>query len=170
MIINNMDYLLSIIPELKYTIGFDQKNPHHHLDVWGHTIYALSLSKKDFDIRLCLLLHDIGKPFSFQDEKIRHFYNHPLVSSNMSRIILSRLNYDQEYIDYICNLIRYHDTFIKDEQINNNYDFYKKLYEIQKCDAYAHNPDKLEKRIKYLETTKKKLLIRGDNNGNGRCI
>ena len=64
---NNMDYLLDIIPELKYMMGFDHKHPHHHLDVWNHTLYALSLSKRDFDVRFALLLHDIGKPFSYQE-------------------------------------------------------------------------------------------------------
>ena len=53
-------------------IGFEHKHPHHHLDVWNHTLLALSYSPKDFDIRLVLLLHDIGKPHSYQDEEIRH--------------------------------------------------------------------------------------------------
>ena len=62
---NNLDYLLVLVPEIQYMIGFEHKHPHHHLDVWNHTLLALSLSQNDFDIRLCLLLHDIGKPFSY---------------------------------------------------------------------------------------------------------
>ena len=31
-----------------------------------------------------------------------------------------------------------------------NYDLYKTLYKIQKCDGLAHHPEKLEKRKKYL--------------------
>ena len=30
---DNMDYLLSIIPEVKYMIGFEHRHTHHHLDV-----------------------------------------------------------------------------------------------------------------------------------------
>ena len=30
---SNIDLLFSLIPELKYMVGFDQKHPHHHLDV-----------------------------------------------------------------------------------------------------------------------------------------
>lgn len=41
---NNLDYLLVLVPEIQYMIGFDQKHPHHHLDVWNHTLLALSLS------------------------------------------------------------------------------------------------------------------------------
>lgn len=158
---NNMDYLLKLIPEIKFMIGFLHHHPHHHLDVWEHTLLALKLSEKDFDFRLCLLLHDIGKPFSYQeDEGIRHFKNHPKVSTEISRNILKRLGFDDDYIEYICYLILHHDYPITDEEINNNYELCLKLYEIQRCDALAHHPDKLEKRIDYLNKTKKKLLIK----------
>ena len=157
---DNIDDLLLIIPEIKYMIGFEHNHPHHHLDVWNHTLLALSLSEKDFDIRLCLLLHDIGKPFSYQDEEVRHFRNHAKVSSNMSREILKRLEFDDEYIEYICYLIKNHDTLISDEEIDNNYDLCLKLIEIQKCDALAHHPDKLERRKKYIETINKKLVLK----------
>ena len=156
----NMDYLLQIIPEIKSSIGFSQNHPHHHLDVWNHTLLALSLSENDFDIRLCLLLHDIGKPFSYQDEEIRHFRNHPKVSAKMSKEILHKLGYNEEYINYICYLIEKHDTSISSEQINNNYELCLKLYEIQRCDVLAHHPDKLEKRKEYLSKTKEKLLTK----------
>ena len=51
----NKDYLEEIIPEIKYMYGFEQHHPHHHLDVWNHTLLALSLSKKDFDIMARIL-------------------------------------------------------------------------------------------------------------------
>lgn len=129
------------------------------MDVWEHTLYALSLSKNDFDVRLCLLLHDIGKPFSYQEGEIIHFRNHPIVSSKMSEIILKRLEYSEEYIKYICYLILNHDNRIKEKQINDNYELCLKLFEIQRCDALAHNPNKLEKRMKYLDEINKKLYF-----------
>lgn len=154
---DNIDYLLEVIPELEYMIGFDHKHPQHHLDVWNHTLLALSLSKKDFDVRLCLLLHDIGKPFSYQEGKIRHYFNHPKVSADIAKIILNRLNYDKDYIEYMCYLIEHHDTPINSSQIKNNYEICIKLYEIQKCDALAHNPNQLGRRKKYLKKTKVRL-------------
>lgn len=63
-ILKHEDELFEIIPELMYIKGFEHKH-HHHLDVYSHTILALSLSEKNFSVRLSLLLHDIGKPFSF---------------------------------------------------------------------------------------------------------
>ena len=152
---NNIDLLFSLIPELKYMVGFDQKHPHHHLDVWQHTLLALSFSLNDFDIRLSLLLHDIGKPFSYQDEEVRHFRNHAVVSKMMSYDILKRLDFDDDFIDKICYLIEKHDSIITDKDVKKDYELEYKRYEIQKCDALAHNPDKLDKRIKYLYKAKK---------------
>ncbi len=55
----------------------------------------LNMSKNDLDIRLVLLLHDIGKPFSFKEGKARHYYNHAKVSRDISKRILKRLEYNE---------------------------------------------------------------------------
>ena len=151
----NLDFLIELIPEIENMIGFEHNHPHHHLDVWNHTLYALSLSENNFDIRLSLLLHDIGKPFSYQDDEIRHFHNHPYVSFIMSKSILSRLGFNTEYINKICYLIKKHDTPITKKEIEYNYNLEYMRYKIQECDALAHHPEKLEKRKRYLESTKK---------------
>lgn len=155
----NLKYLEEIIPEIKCMYGFNQDHPHHHLDVWNHTLLALSLSKKDFDVRLCLLLHDIGKPFSYQDEEVRHFRGHAKVSSKMAKNILTRLGYEEDYVDYICFLVKNHDKKIPDEMIEKEHDLCLKWYEMQRCDALAHHPDSLENRKKYLKETEKRLLL-----------
>ena len=139
--------------------GFKQDHPHHHLDVWNHTLYALSLSEKDFDVRLCLLLHDIGKPFSYQDKEVRHFKGHANMSAKMSREILTRLGYEEEYVNYICFLVKNHDEKIQDKLMEEDYDLCLKWYEMQRCDALAHHPNSLEKRKKYLKETKNRLLL-----------
>lgn len=157
---DNLDYLEEIIPEIKSMMGFEQHHPHHHLDVWNHTLLALSLSKKDFDVRLSLLLHDIGKPFSYQDKEVRHFKGHAKKSYEMSKKILTRLNYDRKYVVYISYLVKNHDKKIPDQLIKENYIISSKLYEIQRCDALAHHPDSLEKRKKYLNETKKRLSLK----------
>ena len=60
----NIDLMRYIIPEINDMISFEHKHPHHHKDVWEHTLLALSHAPNDFEVRLSLLLHDIGKPSS----------------------------------------------------------------------------------------------------------
>ena len=155
---SNLNCLIELIPEIKNMIGFEHNYPHHHLDVWNHTLYALSLSENNFDIRLSLLLHDIGKPFSYQDDEVRHFHNHHYVSASMTKTILTRLGFSNEYINKICYLVKNHDTPITKEEIENNIELEYMRYKVQECDALAHHPDKLEKRKLYLESTKKLIL------------
>lgn len=148
---DNFNYLIELIPELKDMIYFPHNHPHHHLDVWNHTLCALNFSRPDFDLRLCLLLHDIGKPHSYQDNEIRTFKGHAEKSSIITNDILTRFNYEKDYINQIRCLVENHDNPINRKQIINNYELCLKRYLIQYCDALAHNPNKLEKRIVYLK-------------------
>ncbi|MBE6146501.1 MAG: HD domain-containing protein [Firmicutes bacterium] len=159
---SNIDVLLEMIPEIEDMIGFQHNHPHHHLDVWKHTLLALSLSKLDFDTRIVLLLHDIGKPFSYQDDEVRHFHGHADVSSNMSVGIFNRLGFNSEEVDELTYLIREHDTEITKEDIDTNIDLCIKRFGIQFCDALAHNPTKLKKRIEYLVKLSKELGVDKD--------
>jgi len=154
---DNYDCLIKIIPEINDMVGFEHKHPHHHLDVWEHTLLALSMSHNDFVIRLSLLLHDIGKPHSCIEGEVRHFYKHPQASCYISYKILKRLGYEDDFINKVCCLILKHDTPIEENDIKNNYELCKLLYQIQYCDALAHAPDKLEKRKMYLKKIEKRL-------------
>lgn len=147
---NNIDVLLEMIPEIKDMIGFPHNHPHHHLDVWNHTLLALSLSDMNFDIRLALLLHDIGKPHSYQDKEVRHFKGHPKKSSVIANNILKRLNFNDCYIKEMCYLIEKHDTAIKIHEIRKNCKLEYKRYLIQYADTYAHKRDMIENRVEYL--------------------
>lgn len=154
---NNLEELLALIPEINSMIGFEHKHPHHHLDVWKHTLLALSLSENILEIRLALLLHDIGKPFSFTEGEVRHFRNHPKVSSTIGRKILLRLGYGEKFINEVCYLIEFHDIPISSLVINDNFELAYKQFLVQKCDALAHHPDMLEKRKMYIERLEKIL-------------
>lgn len=151
LISENMEYLLTLIPEIKHMIGFEHKHPHHHLDVWQHTLEVLkNLSSKDLELNIAALLHDIGKPFSFQDEEIRHFYGHPEESYKMAQQILTRLRYDEDFIKRVSYLVKTHDTIIKPNNLDNSLEMIHKRLQLQYADAKAHHPNKIEKRIKFL--------------------
>lgn len=162
----NMKPLISIIPKICDMIGFEHKHPHHHLDVWEHTLCALSFSPNNFDIRLTLLLHDIGKPHSFQDGEIRHFKGHPEMSAKISKCILQKLGYNNDYINYICKLISLHDTPLTENDILGNINLSKTIFKVQKCDALAHNPVKNKKRLEYIENITKIIKEKEDKNYN----
>ena len=153
---NNEEYIFSIIPELRSEVGFDQKHPHHNLDVFIHTLKALENSKNDYIIRLALLFHDIGKPLScVEEDGVRHFPNHSVISEMITRKVLTRLNYEESVINEVCYLVKYHDTPITMEDVEKNYDLQLKRYEVQRSDVLAHNPLMNSKRISYLIKTKK---------------
>ncbi len=151
--------LFRIIPELKNEESFDQKSDWHIYDVWKHTEVALSYSNYDFEERLALLLHDIGKPFSYQDDgEVRHFKGHAEKSAEISKEILERLKYDTYTINRILFLIKNHSTIINLNNIDGtNIDLYQKLLNIQYCDTRAYNPEKIEPVIQRLNKTREKI-------------
>ncbi len=156
----NISELARVIPEIEASFGFDHKHPHHQFDVWEHTLCALSFAPNDFDVRLVLLLHDIGKPYCFTEEGgVRHFHGHGKVSADMSEKILKRLCFEREYISFICKLIEGHDDPISMEDIKSDRIFAEKKFQVQICDTKAHNPEKNAKRLSYIEATKNMFEI-----------
>ncbi len=91
----NLVFIFEIIPKLKASYKFEHKHPHHDLDVLNHTIKVVSLTAPDIEVRLAALLHDIGKPFSFTEGAVRHFYGHAEASEKIANEILSNLGYDR---------------------------------------------------------------------------
>lgn len=154
----NFDFVKKQIPEIIPMIGFEHKHPYHHLDVWNHTLAVVSeIKSTDLETKMAGFLHDIGKPFSYQDEEVRHFHGHPEVSCKMAEEILTRLGYDDEFIENVCYLVRTHDTTINPNHLDNSYEMVMKRLEIQYADAKAHAPDKVEKRIKLLDKISKAI-------------
>lgn len=160
---DNEEELVELIPELKDMIGFDQKNRYHHLDLWNHTLLAMALSEPDLEIRLALLLHDIGKPHSYTEVNgERNYKGHPKVSSEIARPILERLGYDKEFIDEVCYLIKEHDMPTIEKMIEDNVELLLKLSKVRLCDELAHNMRYQEKNKKSIEKNKRLTLINLD--------
>ena len=155
----NLDILLEYIPEIKNIMNFNQKHPYHIYDLWNHTLVALSFSKKDYEIRLSLLLHDIGKPFSYTEENgVRHYDGHNELSYKIAYCILSRLRVEESIRKNVLYLILNHDNPIRSNEIKKNYDLELKRFEVQRCDILAHSEECIEKRQEYLDKTIKKLI------------
>lgn len=101
-----------ILPELNACIRFNQRNPHHHYDVYDHIMAVLDATPLRLELRLAALLHDIGKPssFSLDDKGTGHFYGHHTIGAELAKEVLKRLKYDGETIKRVVILIREHMT------------------------------------------------------------
>jgi tRNA nucleotidyltransferase (CCA-adding enzyme) len=104
------DVFSVFIPEIQPSIGFRQNSKYHVYDVWKHTATAVGASKADKYVRLALLFHDLAKPqFFLPDSKgAGHFTGHEKAGAYMAEEILRRLKFDNETIETVTKLVRYH--------------------------------------------------------------
>jgi tRNA nucleotidyltransferase/poly(A) polymerase len=125
--------LTVVLPEVDGLRGVEQ-NPYHHLDVFEHTLEALTyvvgvvaqLGGRRFlttplesglpgveplvPVSWAVLLHDIGKPVvRFVDEQGRViFWHHDETGRQMAAEIGRRFNFSNRFVDYLGTLIRQH--------------------------------------------------------------
>jgi putative nucleotidyltransferase with HDIG domain len=101
------------LPEMMNTKGVEQRESHHHKDVYFHTLNVLDNIAKTTDslnLRLAALFHDIAKPKTkrFNKKTGWTFHGHEVVGERMSASILHRLKYANETIDYVRKIVRLH--------------------------------------------------------------
>lgn len=119
------DVIFTIIPELKSTYNFDQKNPYHANTLYEHITNVCRNVYTNVDTnntstsaivltRTAALLHDLAKPkcFTIDDNGVGHFYGHAEESSLIAVNILKRLRYSNDEIEKLEYLIRNHDATI----------------------------------------------------------
>ncbi len=116
------DVIFTIIPELKVTDGFDQKNPYHNNTLYNHivnvcgNVYSNANATVNTIVltRTAALLHDIAKPlcFTVDDNGIGHFYGHAEKGALIALGVMKRLKYSNDEIEKIQYLIMKHDATI----------------------------------------------------------
>lgn len=142
------DVIAIPIPELLPMFHFEQHNPHHDKDVWGHTIAVIESITPEPVLRWAALLHDIGKPscFSLAEDGIGHFFGHSDQSTSMAESILSRLCFDNASKEQIVRLVRYHDMPITADRkpikrllSKHGEDATRQLIELHKADTLGQS-------------------------------
>ncbi len=135
------------IPEIEKTKGVLPYNEAHIYDVFIHTLKAVEYAKPKLCIRLCMLFHDIGKPYCFTlDQKGRgHFYAHQKIGANICTKVLTRLRFDNKTIKKTAMLVNYHDgrIFANEKSVLRwlrriGSENLKDLLEVKRADAAAH--------------------------------
>jgi putative nucleotidyltransferase with HDIG domain len=105
--------LLSLVlPELLHCRGVEQKG-YHRFDVLTHSLlacdYAAHSGYKQ-TVRLAALFHDTGKPATARlgEDGVWTFYNHEILSADITRAVMTRLRYSNADIDETTHLVGQH--------------------------------------------------------------
>ncbi len=98
-------------PEFDEAMATEQRNPHHCYTVGEHLLHSMQGIRPEKELRLTMLLHDIGKPRTrtTDEEGVDHFHGHVEKSEEMAKAILRRLKFDNHTIDVVGLLVRNHD-------------------------------------------------------------
>jgi len=99
-----------IFPELKKTVGFDQKTPFHDKTLFDHLLMVMDYVKPDLSLRLAALFHDISKidTFSIGEDGRGHFYGHEIMGADLTEEILKRYKASNKLIEKVKILISDH--------------------------------------------------------------
>ena len=144
----NLGLLKEFLPELIECQGVDQQNIHHIFDVLTHILTSVNNIEKDLILRLTMVFHDICKPdCKTVDEKgVGHFYGHEEASFIKSFGILKRMKYDNDTINKVTTLIKYHDRDINSSKSIRKLlsimgeELFRNLLKVKAADLSGQNP------------------------------
>ena len=147
------------LPEFDRMMETAQNNPHHCYTVGEHTLMALQGVEADKVLRLTMLLHDVAKPVCHTTDEngIDHFYGHPQKGSEMARMILRRLKFDNDTTDRVSALVRWHDDnpelsprSVRRAISRIGLERYPALFAVKRADTLAQSMYRREEKLKYL--------------------
>lgn len=168
-----------ILPEFDAMMRTEQRNIHHIYSVGDHTIHAVSevagsIKEHRFEprertiLRYTMLLHDIEKPNTITVGKDgqNHFYGHQEKGAATAKNILRRLKFDNDTIDSVVHLIRWHDhrfvltpSGMRKAASKIGKEYMELLFEVNRADTSAKNPEHTKEKQERLATARQ--LYRG---------
>lgn len=147
------------LPEFDRMMETAQNNPHHCYTVGEHTLMALQGVEADKVLRFTMLLHDVAKPVcrTTDENGTDHFYGHPQKGSEMARMILRRLKFDNDTTDRVSALVRWHDDnpellprSVRRAISRIGLECYPALFAVKRADTLAQSMYRREEKLKYL--------------------
>ena len=184
------DYIFPEIPALRMTADEHAQ----HKDVYAHSLKVLSQAMDqeedgpDLVLRWAALLHDIGKPDTFDntDGKVS-FHHHEVVGAKLARKRLRKLKYPKATTEAIGQLVylhmRFHgfgenqwtDSAVR-RYVTDAGDLLPRLHKLVRADCTTRNAkkarrlqrtyDQLEERIEEIGRKEDLARVRPDLNGN----
>lgn len=111
--------MAQIIPEVLEMDGVEQPPEYHpEGDVLTHTLMMLDLLEKpSIELAMATLLHDVGKPRTFEVLDRIRFNNHVSVGAEMAKEICGRLRFSSDQTDQIVSLVSEHHRFVNVRQM-----------------------------------------------------
>lgn len=99
-----------VLPEFDAMMECSQNNPYHSITVGEHTLKMLELIPAGRVLRWTALLHDTGKLSTkrAEDDGREFFPGHAEAGAAAAKDILKRFKMDNETIDRVSRLIRWH--------------------------------------------------------------
>ncbi|MBW7889322.1 MAG: HD domain-containing protein [Bacteroidetes bacterium] len=102
-----------VFPEAAEMAGVEQRQDHHHKDVFLHTCQVvdnISAMTDNIYLRFSALLHDIAKPKTkkFVESIGWTFHGHEEIGARMVKHIFKRLKLPLEHVPYVEKIVRLH--------------------------------------------------------------
>lgn len=150
-LMDTVDVLSVVLPELVAMKGFEQKTPYHIYDVLEHTAHVIDGVPAYPLVRWAALFHDMGKPASFFTDEagVGHFYGHADVSVMMARCIMKRLSLASGLSERVLALVKRHDDVIEASpkavkralsRLNGDVELFAALCDLKRGDARGQAP------------------------------
>ena len=149
-LMETVDVLAFVLPELVAMKGFVQHTKYHIYDVLEHTAWVCQHTPPEPLQRWSALFHDMGKPAAaFFEGDVEHFYGHAAVSVQLAEGIMHRFPFPAWLRRDVPILVRAHDDVVPANaravrrmlgRLGGRTDLFSALCDIKRADALSQAP------------------------------
>lgn len=135
-LMSELGILKYAFPSVAKTVGFDQKSPYHHEDLFEHTMSVLRGVDKvstDYRLKLAALYHDVGKieVQEFKTPEHARYIGHEFASSRTLKKELNVLKYTNDTVKYVSKIVTNHGLIIPETRKSELKFFFNLLNKFQ---------------------------------------
>ncbi len=163
-----------VFPELAAMAGVEQRNEHHHKDVFLHTCIVvdnIARATDDVWLRFVALVHDIAKPKTkaFKEGIGWTFHGHEEIGARMMKSIFRKLRLPMDRLPYVEKLVRLHlrpmvlvDEMVTDSAVRRLIfeagDDIDDLMTLCRADITSKNPKLVERYLRNYDIVMQKIV------------